>query len=668
MQDTNVLLTQSKTTLFNEAIKVKPQGNILKGANVQKGQAFVDLLFSSGRVEADNAVDIKFNDQIKHDPPALAETKKSDSFSKQNNYAVNDSSSDYDDYNQESYQDIYNEDSDRFASQNRASDMSVLEDDKADTKSSDNLVAVADPYNELEVETAQEIGGFNSYKEVSDKESLADGNEAEIEDNEIKSEIITKLEGKLSNFEGKNAEEIKTEIVSKLKEVLAGLEEGGVKGDKSEIITKLEGKLSNFEGKNVEEIKTEIVSKLKEVLAGLEEGGVKGDKSEIITKLEGIISSLEGKGGKSEIITKLNVVIAGLGEPGGKAVRAGIVDEQSNSGKNKKVVKKGEGEITTDTLKSIVENFEENKNDKTVGKDKNIEKKPRTNDVASNNTNGGKVSAKTKESTDGSTKSTGDSIAALDDETGAEIRVTKEGNRVETLNSGRDIKVDQRVVVGTQGAKGGQADQHRNKNMPASQAQNVKSDKGNSQRTDADQQVVINKTQTTFRSAVAGQVKNTPAPARTIPQSQLAETIVHNAKQFQKGGNSEIHLTIKKPELGNVKLSFVENGKGKLEVTLVAERHETAELIKQNSSEMRQLLQDDGVDLSKFEVFDQDEMNKRHLAQGGSSNNGSRKNSSDAAEDDGFDNAEATPAENNDLNVSDVENIDNRDDQVNVFA
>ncbi|MGR3179102.1 MAG: flagellar hook-length control protein FliK [Candidatus Anammoxibacter sp.] len=823
MQDTNVLLTQSKTTLLNEVTKAKSQVNIQKNVGVQQGQAFVDLLFSN-HVDANNAVGIKFNDQARYDRTSQTETRKaetgsklgkSDSFSKQNNSTVNDRSAEYGDYNQDGYRDIYDDDSDRFVSQNRASDMSVAEDDKTNIETDENSVATADHYNESKVETIQENSDLSSYKDISHKESVTDSKDEkndieEIDEKDVKSDtitkleslfaglegkdvkevkaeiisrlkvvlsgmeetegksdktgIITKLEGLFAGLEGKEIKDVKAEIISKLKEVLSGMEETEGKSDKSGIITKLEGLFAGLEGKDVKDVKAEIISRLKEVLSGMEETQGKGDKSGIITKLEGLFAGLEGKdvkdvkadiisrlkvvlsgmeetegkGDKSGIITKLEglfaglegkdvkdvkaeiisrfkevlsgmeetegksdksgiitkleglfaglegkdvkevkaeiisrlkEVITGIEEKEGKLVKADIVDESNNHGKNKKIVKSSEGEIDKNLLKAIVEKLEENKSEKIINKDKNIEKKHIVNDTASNDLNGAKVSGKTKESADGSSKSTGDSSFTLENETGAEVRVAKDGNRIDTSNSGRDIRVTQ-SVVGAQGAKSGLADQRQNKDRLASQMKdvnNVKSDKGNLQRTDADQQVVSGKTQTTFRSAAASQVNNTPASSRTIPQSQLGETIVRNAKQFQKGGNSEVHLTIKRPELGKVKLSFVENGKGKLEVTLVAERHETADIIRQNSSEMRQMLQQDGIDVSKFDVFDQGDRNKKDFAQGGLFNNGSRKNRSDSAEDEGLDETGETVVVNNDLSVSDADNV-NSDDKVNVFV
>ncbi|MGR3317838.1 MAG: flagellar hook-length control protein FliK [Candidatus Anammoxibacter sp.] len=696
MQDTNILLTQAKTTLFDEAAKVKPQGNISKNNNMQQGHAFVDLLFSDHMAtvnyNANNTTEVGLNNQKRHDPPVLAETRKSDSPVK-----PNDSSTDYGNYNQEGYQDINDEDSDSFVSQNGTSDIVVKENDRTDIKDNEDSVATAEPGNESQnepkPETIQEDGDLNSDKDISHQESVTNSKDEKVSETvdksnkddheikldimsehesdfasvegkdvnvkEVKSDIITKLESVFAAIDGKDVRDVKSEIISKLKEVFAGVGDGTGENEgkevKADIITKLESVFAAIDGKDVRDVKSEIISKLKEVFAGIEENGGKAVRADIVEKREGLFSKDTGVRNKNEGISVV---------PEKNVEESNKSNNYGKNEKNNKIVKSGEGDTDRNLLKGIVERLDENKSEKIINKEKNIEKKHIVNDTASNGLNNAKVSDKTKKSTDGSSKSTGDSSFTFENETGAEARVSKDGNRIDTLNSDRDIKVEQRVVS-AQGAKSDLTDQRQNKNKFANRMRNGKSDNGNLQRTDSDQQIVNGKTQTIFRSETASQVNKTPASARTIPKSQLGETIVRNAKQFQKGGNSEIHLTIKKPELGNVKLSFVENAKGRLEVTLVAERYETSELIKQNIAEMRQLLQQEGIDLSKFDVFDQDDRNKKHFAQKNSFNNGSRENHS--AEDGGLDKDEETILENNDLSVADVGNV-NSDDQVNVFV
>ena len=870
MQDINVLLTQSKTTPFNEVIKFNTQSNTLKNGNT-KGHAFADVLFSD-QMEAENnkAIEKRLNDQSRGNLPVATEPRKSNSVGGQYDLKANESSDDNGDYGQEGYQDIDDHDSDRFVSQEGASDIVAEIKDKVNVETDENSTATVDPDNESEEKTIQEDSDVNSNKDVSHNESATDsrdgksietvgiegeedeqnrhiksdiisnfkevfagieerlvdaesngskseiitklkdvftgieerlvdaesnGSKSEIitklkdvftgieerlvdaesnsskaeiitklkevfagieerlvdaESNGSKSEVITKLEGVFASIEEsmnavKGVEEVeavkseiitklkdvftgieerlvdaesnssKAEIITKLKEVFAGIEERLVdaesNGSKSEVITKLEGVFASIEEsmnavkgvEEVEAVKAEIITKLKDVFTGIEERLVdaesNGSKSEVITKLEGVFASIEESTNavkgvekveavKSEVITKLEGVFAAIDENEGDIVvkRKGLffkgeevrnkneelsalseknLNGSSIFGKNDKNVKSGEVDTDNNLLNDIVERLDENKNEKIIIKDKNTGKRDTVNGTASNDLNDAKVSGKTKQSTDSSSKSKGDSSATLENEAGIESGVTKDGNRVETSNSDRDIRVEQRVTA--QGTKSDLSEQNQNKSKFANQMKNGQSDNGNAQRTDSDQQIIGEKTQSVFRAETAGQVDKIPTSTQTIPRSQLGETIVRNAKQFQKGGNSEVHITIKKPELGTVKLTFVENSKGKLEVTLVAERFETSELIKQGSAEIRQLLQQEGIDLSKFDVFDQESRNKKYFAQGNGFNKGSRKD--DLAEDDGLDKDEEGVAESHDPVASKIDSVNsNSNEQVNVFV
>ena len=185
----------------------------------------------------------------------------------------------------------------------------------------------------------------------------------------------------------------------------------------------------------------------------------------------------------------------------------------------------------------------------------------------------------------------------------------------EARNAERNIKVEQKIVH-VQNAKNelsGQ-NQRKNENEFVYQSNSLKNKKGKSEVVDAgsmsvnEKKLMSNKVQTTKMPV------NVQNNVNSDLKSQFGDMVVRGAKQFIKGGSQEIHLTIRKPDLGNLKISFIERGKGGVDISIVAERADAVEVIKQNSGELKQLLLQDGIDLSKFDVFSENSRERGRLA------------------------------------------------------
>ena len=191
--------------------------------------------------------------------------------------------------------------------------------------------------------------------------------------------------------------------------------------------------------------------------------------------------------------------------------------------------------------------------------------------------------------------------------------VSSDESKNEGNNVDRNIKVEQKIVH-VQNGKNELFGQNQKKNEFVLQSNSQKNKEGKSELVDVGS---ISANEKKFMSGKAQTIKmpvNIQNNANHDLKSQFGDMVVSGAKQFIKGGNQEIHLTIRKPNLGNLKISFVERGKGGLDISIVAERADAVDVIKQNSGELKLLLSQDGIDLSKFDVYSDNSRDRGRLA------------------------------------------------------
>ncbi len=190
--------------------------------------------------------------------------------------------------------------------------------------------------------------------------------------------------------------------------------------------------------------------------------------------------------------------------------------------------------------------------------------------------------------------------------------VTSDEMKSDVENGGRSTRGEQKIVL-DQSAKNELFGQNQKKSELVYQSMLKKSKEGKGDLTDAGS---ISGNEKSFMSAKVQAVKSPANIQNNVNpdlKSQFGEMVVSGAKQFIKGGSQEIHLTIRKPDLGNLKISFIERGKGGLDISIVTERVDAVEVIKQNSGELKQLLLQDGIDLSKFDVFSENSRDRGRL-------------------------------------------------------
>ena len=191
--------------------------------------------------------------------------------------------------------------------------------------------------------------------------------------------------------------------------------------------------------------------------------------------------------------------------------------------------------------------------------------------------------------------------------------VAGDESKNEGQNVDRNIKAEQRIAH-VQNGKNEMFGQNQKRNEFVYQSNSLKSKEGKSDVVD------VGSIPANEKKFMMGKVQAAKMPvsvqnsANPDLKAQFGDMVVRGAKQFINGGSQEIHLTIRKPDLGNLKISFVERGKGGLDVSIVAERADAVEVIKQSSSELKQLLLQDGIDLSKFDVSSENGRDRGRLA------------------------------------------------------
>ncbi len=393
--------------------------------------------------------------------------------------------------------------------------------------------------------------------------------------------LMTNLEKAIAALKGN---EMKAEISSELKEA------GSNDADKSKALAaKLEETLSILNGNSSKDVKANALKELKTLIA--KDDGGKGANQKTISKLRDLLSKEGADNEKQELASLLEKTITELKGKENEPI----------------IAKKTDNKAAANSIKDVLGKLEDHVNEKTAKGD-NVNEKPQT---ANKELKDVTVTKSTinKEIKDSSAKLKAEH--AVENETGAENKLSGDGNNTDSLTSKFGQKVSQ---THTNDAKGGLADHNKQDQNKNNHSQKGNGDNGKLTKTESGSIAANDKTQT---SSKAQKAENTgkPAQPRDINSTQIKEMVVQSAKKFIKGGSSEIHLNIKKPNMGNIKISFIESATGKLELLVMAERPEAAELIKQNSADLKQALLQQGIDLSKFDVFDQFNENRQAFAQ-----------------------------------------------------
>lgn len=222
---------------------------------------------------------------------------------------------------------------------------------------------------------------------------------------------------------------------------------------------------------------------------------------------------------------------------------------------------------------------------------------------------------------------------AIEGESVRELRVAKDGIRSEITGVDRDIRAELKITAAPDRGGSDTAGQRRNSGGLAQRNRPKSGGDIKSQSTEIGGQPVSER----FQKLVNPEMSRSSATSENppaIPRAQLGDMVVRGARQFQRGGNSEVQVNIRKPDMGNVKISFIENSRGKLEITITAERPEASEMLRQSGAEIRQLLLQDGIDLAKYSVSDtpgrqkrfslHDQGSRRNRRKGGSGVGGQR--------------------------------------------
>ena len=567
----DIHLTQNRTNPLDELLKLKPQDHILKKDSTEI-PLFLDLISTEMEMPNNDVTNLS-EDQGFQDFASSNEEIAFDNNHNERTNEVGHAASSYNDFTPA----VNNKNSVNAKQENMQKD-----DDVEVVKDSTFKGSVANPVNR------------ESSSEVSKIEDLR----AEKEGNSEKGRLFTKLQKLITgllqardskknpatnNLDKLLSSDKKTSIKLKAENIKNMLET--VKNDGT-IDKELIGKLSVLLSEIEKNLKSNATRRLD--LTKISEVGKRNNQN-VISELDKILSLMDNnsKGGVSKIISKLSKLIS------------------------KEAEKLVETEVPLS--KSFGPKLSENEKIKQGNSDL-IEIKH---------------SLKNRESIDNKIKTEKDLYS--ENETNTDSRLTKDKNVVDksSVNLDKDIKLDQRFTL-SQNDKNSLDGQQQNKNKFMQQSHNFKSN-NKQQGVDMNSNAVSDKTQSASNFESKMSQGKLPTTTRTITHSQMGDSVVRGAKQFLKGGNSEIHLTIKKPDLGNIRISFVENSKGKLEVVIMAERSEASELIKQNSAEMRQLLLQEGLDLSKFNVSDYHNKNKGFFSEGKGYRKNSRKgrNSSD---------------------------------------
>lgn len=468
-------------------------------------------------------------------------------------------------------------------------------------------------------------------------------------------ELVAGLE-KIASILEENG--IKPETINEVKELLVN---GALDQKHPDLIAKLEDALTSIGNKDV---KAEVVKDIKEIVSsGIVDNKGKGS----LAKLGEIISIIKEKNPKSEVVGKLKDMLSEEGvDNKGKELSDLIKNAMSELKGKEGEIKKGRNPDKDNAfVTTVLEKLEEHIGEKIV---KNIDKNQALSDKFSNDLSSVKITDKGKESSDVSAKKSKTDVTS-ENELNVDARVSGDGNKSDSMKTDRGGRGDQRVV--SQNMKNEQSGQNTHNNNSNKEKSSSLADKGKVkgesvklELNDHDVQMGGGvKTQSAVKAGSAGQTSKMPSVLTVTPE-QIKDMVVSGVKKFNNGGNSEIHLNITRPNLGNVKISFIENSNGKLEVRVLTERPEAAELIKQNSVDIKQLLSDEGIDLTKFDVFDSLDENKNSFAQNRSSFKRGRRRNSSGNNEEGDD--DQTVGQGVVTDNQDVTGVDN-DDQVNVL-
>lgn len=534
--------------------------------------------------------------------------------------------------------------------------------DKADAENNQKTVKNRSE-GEIDTNVSIETNGgemdINAFKSLILQDDLKEKNP----------ELYTTLENIISFLESSNAKTIKPEMVEELNSLLS-------KG------VKLGKKIKNiFSGKEFDDRKQEILSKLEKFISILEENGVKPEmvkevkrlitknvvdqkSPELITKLENAFSVIDSSdvnqnvtAGK-ESLEKLEKIVSAIEKVNPESkISKKVFDLLSKDGDvvqkrqelsdllNKAVaelnLKKSDiadkKNIKAEGDKAALNKlFEEISVDKIVNNKLNIDKKQVVTDSSLSDVVNLKNSEKGK-AADGKTLKKLNADTSLENDIQVDAKVAGDVNKTDSIHSDRVNKIDVKTVSQNTSNSNFSKNQSKNKDKLMQQGEKGKSESIKPQQNSADFQIGSNKSFQTVSKAESFEQAAETHRARDVTLLKTKDMVLSGAKKFLKGGNSEVHLNITKPNLGNIKVSFIENSNGRLEVLMMAERPEAAEMLKQNSAEIKQLLLKEGIDLSNLEVFDSFDENRRSLAnerspfrrfrRGSSSDNGDAESS-----------------------------------------
>jgi len=111
------------------------------------------------------------------------------------------------------------------------------------------------------------------------------------------------------------------------------------------------------------------------------------------------------------------------------------------------------------------------------------------------------------------------------------------------------------------------------------------------------------------------------ATAENIQSNDIVEQIFQKIHLISNGDKSEIKIDLSPPELGSVKIHFVEKN-DEIEATVFVKDEQVKAAIENNAHRLRESLTSSGVEIHKFEVFVQnDDASKQNAFEGFSASN-----------------------------------------------